>query len=209
MHRLLGFVLAAQWCLTCILKFVEGQPVELAWLCHVTLLVAAVGLLLNLPLLIHAAMIAVLGPHSLWLADLAATWVAGSSPFGIAGYLDGTPWWVWLGTAHHIYLMPTLLWAVWRVDDRPRGALWLTAALYLYLTVFCHALLPAADNVNYAHGLFGTLDFGPLNHLNRLPGTLYLLLLNLGATAVFFAPAAWVLWACKHRRRPEPMQPTL
>lgn len=198
-QRFIGFVLAAQWVLTCILKFIEGQPVELAWLCHVTLLLAAMGLILNRPLLIHAALIAVLGPHSLWLMDLTGSVILGYSPFGITGYLEGMPWWVWLGTAHHLYLMPILLWIVLRSDDPPRGAIWLASVLYLYLTVFSHAFLPATDNVNYAHGLFGAIDFGLLNNLNRLPGAPYLLLLNVGTTAVFFAPAGWLI--LKVRRR--------
>ena len=201
-QRFFGFVLATQCALTCILKFIQGQPVELAWLCHVTLLLAAVGLILNRPMLIHAALIAVLGPHSLWLLDLMGSWLLGHSPFGITAYLTGEPWWVWLSTAHHFYLMPMLLWVVLRSGDRPRGAVWLASVIYLYLTVFSHAFLPATDNVNYAHGLFGAVEFGLLDHLNRLPDALYLLLLNLITTAVFFAPAGWVLMKLRPSEQP-------
>lgn len=198
-QRLFGVILAGQCALTCTLKLAQGKPVELAWLCHVTLLLAAVGLLLNRRLLVHTALIAVLGPHTLWLMDLFVSLLIGYSPFGITGYLDGEPWWVWLSTAHHFYLMPMLIWIVMRDRVRPRGALWLASALYLYLTLLSHAFLPASDNVNYAHGLFGAVNFGLLNHINRLPGTAYLLLLNIGTTAVFFAPAAWLVLKLRQR----------
>lgn len=191
--RIAGCVFACQWVFTCILKFAEGTPHELLWLSHVALLLSAVGGLLNRGLVIQTALVAVLGPHAVWLGDFFSSRVLGASPLAVTAYLTDAPWWVWVGTAHHFYLAPTLVWLVTRQDRLYRTALWMASILLLYLTVLSRAFLPVSSNVNYAFGLFSPAEPGLFDSLNRLPESAYLLVLNAGVTLMLFTPAAGLI----------------
>ena len=187
--RWAGAVLLVQYVLMVAIKIATGLTQEIAWMSHVALLMAAVGLLLRIELLIAAAFVATGVLHTLWLGDCAAWMAAGRFPLGVTNYLAHADVWVWLSTLHHFYLLPVLLWATRRLDRWPGEALLLAVALQLVLTIASHAFLDRHLNVNYAFGVLTAIDH-PLVHIaNRLPGTLYLLALVSFETVFMFMPA--------------------
>ncbi len=187
--RYVGWFLLAHFALVCGVKIAAGRAGDIAWMSHVGLLMAALGLLGRSSLLIAAALINVLALHGLWLADC-LTWLAtGRFPLGITNYLPHADAWTWLSTLHHFYLAPLLLVVTYRTGERRPEALLLAIAVYLALTLFSHAALPVAANINYAfrvpvaHGVW-LVDWG-----NQQPGAIYLPGLNLFVALVMFTPA--------------------
>lgn len=190
--RILGAMLAAQFILMVAIKIATGFAQEIAWMSHVALAAAAVGLLCSNAIFIASAFVGVSVLHCLWLADCFSWMATGDFPLGITNYLRDADGWVWLSTLHHFYLLPILIWSIRGLKRWPQEAFLAAVAAYLVLTTFSHALLDRSMNVNYAFGVLTAIDH-PLVHLaNRLPGATYLLGLVSFVTVFMFMPADMV-----------------
>lgn len=199
--RILGSTLAAQFILMVSIKIATGLVQEVAWMSHVALVVAAIGLICSNSILIATAFVGIGVLHCLWLADCFCWIATGEFPLGITNYLRDADGWVWLSTLHHFYLLPVLIWAIRGVNRWPQEAFLAAVAAYLVLTTFSHAMLDRALNVNYAFGVLTAIDH-PLVHLaNRLPGATYLLGLVSFVTVFMFMPADMVGRRLVARRR--------
>jgi len=188
-RRALGGLMLAHFGLIVAVKIATGVAGEILWMSHIGLLLAAVGLLLDSPLLVATALIDVLVLHGLWLTDCIAWMLTGVFPLGITTYLRTAGAATWAATAHHFYLVPLLLGIVRPRAVRTPDTLLAAIAVYLLLTVISRACVQPALNVNFAFGV----NFGPqvplLEWGNRQPGTIYLPLLNAFVAVVMLTPA--------------------
>lgn len=179
------------------LKVINGTPEQVFWLSCAVLLLGGAGLLLRSAMLVETAVSAGLMLHVLWIID-ALCWIfLGMIPLGIAGYLPRASAVEWLGTSYHFYAMPTLLIVAMRRRMHNTLVVPASLALVFVLTVGSRAILPPAANINCAF----ELSFGPtifvVDWINRLPGPVYLLVINLGMWATLMMPIHLALrhWA--------------
>lgn len=187
--RWIGAVLLAQFVLVGLIKHHQGVTVEVLWMSHAGLLLGALGFLRGSLILIGTALVGTLLLHSVWLFDCLA-WVAtGRFPLNVTAYLATAPALSWVATSHHFYLVPLLAVTVIRAGRLPPESLPGAIALYFVLTIAGRALASPALNVNFAYGVLSNIRMSWLDALNLLPGPAYLLILNLGVTALFFLPA--------------------
>lgn len=197
--RWIGGLLLLQFAAVCLIKCARGIGEDIGWLSHVALLMTAVGLVFRRRLLVSAAFVCVLVPHTVWLADFAGWLLTGTFPMQIAGYLADGDIWTWLATLHHFYLLPLLLMLFVRDRWFPQEAFPLSVAVFVYLSLVSRIALPPGSNVNYAF----SVELGVANPLalwmNDLPEYAYLLALNGMMTALAFLPAAVLLrrWSVK------------
>lgn len=187
--RWIGAAFLLQFVVVCAIKAHKELAWEILWMSHASLLLAAIGLLTRSMVLVGTAYVAIFSLHTLWLIDCFTWMITGHSPLAITAYLASADPWVWVATSHHFYLAPILATLVYRARTLPRESLLGAVAMYLLLTVVCRALSTSTLNVNYAHGVLSQLRLGVVDWLNLLPGTAYLLMLNLGVTVLFFLPA--------------------
>jgi hypothetical protein len=205
--RILGTLLLAQFLFVCAHKLARGVAVELFWMSHACLLLAALGLLLRKSWLVGAALTGIGVLHTLWVIDAVAWLLTGEYPLTFANYLHDLDALGWVGTSHHFYLAPLLLWVVIRERNYTWAALATTMAVYAALTVFSRFALPEADNVNRAWQIAGGPRLALADWVNGLPLVPYLLVLNLLTTAFVFLPVALPLWAWSAFRPPRQEQP--
>ena len=188
-EQALSVLLFAQFILVCAVKVPRGLGVELLWISHVALLLGASGLWLGSERATATALTSIFVVHVVWVGDCIAWLTTGSFPLGVTGYMADADVWTWLAAAHHAFLAPVLIIVLWRRRSFPVVS-WLAAtALFLVLTVTSRAVSSPAANVNYTYGVFGRIDCAPLNWLNRLPGTPYVLLLNVLVSLICFLSA--------------------
>lgn len=189
--RAVGVALAADYVLVAVVKFCQGAAVELLWISHVALLVACLGLILRIALLPAMAFVMILVPHTFWLADLGLR-RAGLASFGLTDYLESASIGTWLGTLHHFFLLPILIFVLrrWIACNSVRRAEALLGAIaaYAFLMVICRAVTPSFLNINFSYGVLPGVDWSFLSWLNGLPGRHYVPLLILGTAAVTCLP---------------------
>lgn len=153
------------------------------------LLIAAAGFLHRSVLLIGTALISVFVVHSLWLVDCVIWLLTSHFVLGVTHYLDGAGLGVWVATAHHFYLVPLLLISVLRSRRCPRASFPAAVALFLSLSLISRGFLAPANNVNFSFHVDTSLDWAFLDWANRLPGPVYLMVLNAFVSAGFFLPS--------------------
>jgi len=167
--RWLGLLLLAHFAAVVTIKCAQGRSPELLWLSHLTLALTALSLLTGRDRLARIALTAIAIPHLLWLGDAAWIFVAGRSPLHITAYLQHATPADWAATAHHFYLLPLLGLTLHRRSGWNRidalGA-WAMIALAFSLA---QTLSSPAENVNYAHGLLGSLRHPLLDWINTAP----------------------------------------
>ncbi len=176
--RLVAVLLFAQFAVVCVVKVSKGLTLELVWLSHVSLLLAAVGMWTRHTVVLATAFSCVCTLHTLWCIDCLWGLSTGTFPFSATRYLDGADLSTWLATLHHFYLTPVLAWALIRQRQCPLIAVGTAATLWLVLTLICHAATPTHLNINYAHGLNNPFGYHWLACINRMHKSLYLLVLN-------------------------------
>ena len=195
----LGWLLFGQLAVVCVVKLSRDIGSDLAWISHVALLLAAIGLTVRSPLMLTTALTCVLVPHAMWLLDFAGWMAIGTFPLGVCGYLADADVWTWSATLHHFYLMPLLLFCFARERRVPPTTLPLAVAIFVSLGLLGRTVLSPARNVNYAWSLLPTVDHPALSWFNALPNSVYLPLLTAMVTGLCFLPAAWRLRAWSHQ----------
>jgi len=200
-YRWFGVLLLLNFALVAAVKIKFDIAADLLWMSHVALLLAGVGLVCGRMLLVTATLVSVFLLHAIWLADCIAWLLTGHFPIGVTRYLAGADGLTWVATAHHFYLMPLLIVIIAKCHTWPKEALPVAICLFLYLTVVSRVVSPRDLNVNYAFGTLTAVDHPVVNWVNRLPGSLYLLTLNVVVTALMFVPVhllgRW--WAGRRR----------
>ncbi len=200
--RLAGILLLAHFLFVCLVKVGYGTPWQLLWFCHLSLGLAAVGVLTRSTLLKATALTNVLVLHSLWIVDFLYGSVAGTYPFALSAYVADIDVVSRLASMHHLYLLPVLLWKFWRDREYPREAWLVSATLFVIVMLASRSLLSPAENVNYSYFIPDSLRIYGVSTLNDLPGEVYLLGVHSIVNLIAFLPAAIVLTALgRHLRR--------
>ncbi len=199
---LAGAILLVHAAVMWFIKIDKGIGDDLLWMSHVVLPIAGIGLLLNWHWLIAAALTGILVTHALWLFDLIAWLLGFGFPLHLTDYMAGAPLSTWVSTGHHLYLMPLLVWFIWRRGRYPWTALGAIIVLFACLIVASFVLTDPARNVNRVHGIEPNFGFPPFIWANGLldAGTegprgnvAFLLALNGLSIVILFTPAALVL----------------
>jgi len=180
--------------------WIDYGPTNFLYFCDVALFMTLISLWSNNMLCASAAIIGILIPQAIWIADFLGC--ALNLPVtGMAAYMfdAGLPLFTRLLSLFHFWLPLLLLYLVWRYGY-DRRAIWVWWPLASALLVLCYLIAPLppapADrpglpvNINYVHG---PSDAAPQDWL---PPLTYFLLLLAGMPAFVFWPTHWVLRHC-------------
>lgn len=186
-----------------VINLLRQAPGEVLWLCHVSLFLAGLGLVMQSVRLVAIACTAIALPHALWLVDSLSGLLLGWFPLGATAYLLTTDTWTRIATAHHFYLAPLLVVIMWRHSSFSRAGLPDASALFLLLSVTSRFAVSPALNVNYAFFAVPATDHPFVTWVNSLGTIPYVVAINAFATGALFAPVALLLSRGSHRTRRE------
>lgn len=191
-RRLLGALLLTQFAVVCVVNLAGNTPAQIWWISHAALVLGAVGMIVDRPVPLLAALTAILVLHAAWLLDVAGWFLTGDFPLGATTHLVDAGFWRWLATAHHFYLAPMLILALHRRAAGLFGALALCIAVFSCLTILSRLWLPAQANINYAfmvpRSTHPIVVWG-----NELHAVWYLLTYNaIVAVSIFFPTAVFM-----------------
>lgn len=159
-------------------------PQNFLWVCDIALFCALLALWKEWSLPASMALLVSLIPDVIWNLDLLFR-LAGIDllAMGATSYMlnDSISLPVRLLSLFHVFMVPMLLWMVYRLAYDRRALLWQTVLVVIVFPV-SYFVSSAEKNVNFVHG-FGQLalpwPFGPV----------HLAVLVLGALALFYLPA--------------------
>lgn len=117
-----------------VINLLRQAPGEVLWLCHVSLLLAGLGLVTQSTRLLAIAFTAVAVPHAFWLADSLSGLLLGRFPLEATAHMLTTDTWNRIATEHHFYLAPLLFVIVWRHHLFSEAALPGASVLFLLLS---------------------------------------------------------------------------
>ena len=117
---------------------------ELLWACNVSMLLAAAGMVLDLPVAVAGAVLAVSLDQLCWYVDTAGWAVSGKWgwPVGVSGYLNDPEqrtWVRYLTTWHHLWFMPLAMTALAGTGGFTPHALIVSGTLTAVLISWCRA----------------------------------------------------------------------
>ena len=173
-------------------------PWNFLYFCDIALLVTAVAIWIENPLLISTQAVAILAPQMLWVLDLLARVVARVEITGVTAYMlePSIPLYLRSLSLFHGWLPFVLFWLVWRLGyDRRAVVLQSAAAVVVLLVSYLFAPAPPpspldpnrAVNINYVYGF---TDQQPQTLMAPWLWVLAMMALNIVA---FYIPAHWVL----------------
>ena len=177
----------------CAVKTSKGISEEVLWISHVSLALAALGLIGRSSFLVALALISVLVPHTIWLVDCVVGFGLGQFPLGISRYLLQADLWDWIATAHHFYLVPVLGYFVIRGRQFPVAAIPTAMVLYVVLTICCRLMLSRSSNVNSSYAVIPLVDHPAVYWVNGLPMPAFLVFLNTWVSLTMVLPAGILL----------------
>lgn len=145
------------------LYWVTYSPWNFLYFCDVALLVTAVAIWLESPLLVSTQAVAIVAMQTLWVIDLLCRVVGGVEITGVTSYMldDKIPLFLRGLSLFHGWLPVLLLWLVSRVGyDRRALAIQSAAAIVILLISYYYAPAPPppadapnqAVNINYVYG---------------------------------------------------------
>jgi hypothetical protein len=173
-------------------------PWNFPYFCDIALLVTAVAIWIENPLLISMQAVAILAPQMLWVLDLLARIVAGIEITGVTAYMlePSIPLYLRSLSLFHGWLPFFLLWLLWRLGY-DRRAFVLQSAVAVVVILVSYVLAPApppspldpnhAVNINYVYGF---TDQQPQTLMAPRLWVLAVVALNIIA---FYIPTHWVL----------------
>jgi hypothetical protein len=144
--------------------WVTYTPWNFLYFCDIALLVTAVAIWIESPLLVSTQAVAITVPQTLWVVDLLSRLVAGVHVTGVTSYmLDARiPPFLRALSSFHGWLPFVLLWLLSRLGYDRRAFRWQTVAAVVVLLVsylFAPGPPPSAShpnwavNLNYVYGL--------------------------------------------------------
>jgi hypothetical protein len=180
------------------LYWVTYGPWNFLYVCDVALLVTAVAIWIESPLLVSMQAVAIVAPQTLWVVDLLCRVVGGVEITGVTSYmLDASiPLYLRSLSLFHGWLPFFLLWLLSRLGyDHRAFAIQCAAAIVILLVSYLFAPAPppsASDpsravNINYVYGF---TDKHPQTLMAPWLWLLSLLAINVIA---FYLPAHFVL----------------
>ena len=145
------------------LYWVTYGPWNFLYFCDVALLVTAVAILIESPLLVSMQAVAIVAPQMLWVVDLFCRVFVGLEITGVTSYMldAGIPLYLRSLSLFHGWLPFLLLWLLSRLGyDRRALAIQSAAALVILLVSYFFAPPPPpspadpnrAVNINYVYG---------------------------------------------------------
>jgi len=138
-------------------------PWNFLYFCDVALLVTAVAIWIESPLLVSMQAVAIVVPQTLWVVDLLCRVVAGVEITGVTSYMlePSIPLYLRSLSLFHGWLPFFLVWLLWRLGY-DRRALALQSAVAITILLLCYLFGPAppppaddpnrAVNINYVYG---------------------------------------------------------
>lgn len=134
--RLLGFLPLAFF-IARILYFMDhGGSIQILWMCHLSNLTLAAGLLFNRPIWVVIS--------TYWLALAVPFWLIDVFGFGLDGITS---------VITHLGGLVIAIPALWRYS--PGKRIWQSAlAWFLFIQLICRLFTPADLNINFAHAVY-------------------------------------------------------
>ena len=185
----IGIILLIHWILLVNDRITYSISLNLFWISHLALLTSAIGFILRSNIILSSSLISIFIMHGLWVIDFIFL-LFGNSPSTYTDYV------LKLGperrilTFHHIYLIPLLLWALWKQRKISKHA-WIFASLFFLILSIISNFLPGEHNINCAHFVCIPITtifpfFAIFNNPNPI---FYLISLNLFmALFIFYLP---------------------
>lgn len=144
--------------------WVTYSPWNFLYFCDIALLVTAVAIWIESPLLVSMQAVAITLPQMLWVVDFLCRLIAGVHITGITAYMldSSIPLFLRALSLFHGWLPFVLLWLVWRLgyDRRAFGIQSVVAIVVLLISyIFAPAPPPSAShpnwavNINYVYGI--------------------------------------------------------
>lgn len=199
--RWLGLLLLAHFAVVVTIKCTQGRSPELLWLSHLTLGLSALAILTGRARLARIALAAIAVPHLLWLGDAAMLLATGRSPLNITAYLAHATPAEWAATTHHFYLLPLLGLILHRRGGWDRVDALGAWALVTIAFTLGRTLSTPAQNVNYAHGLLGSLRHPAIDWINTAPPTTFAIFYLAITALIVVIPGSAIAYAST---RPDP-----
>ena len=143
--------------------WVTYTPWNFLYFCDIALLVTAVALWIESPLLVSMQTVAILVPQTLWVADFLLRLIVGSHITGVTKYMfnPGIPLYLRAFSLFHGWLPFVLVWLVARLRYDPR-AFPMQSAVGIIVLLISYFFAPAppapaehpnwAVNINYVYG---------------------------------------------------------
>ena len=152
------------------------------WFSDIALLITAVALWLESPLVAGMMTLAIALPELAWNVDFFGRLLTGRQLFGLSAYMFDPvyPRFLRALSLFHVGLPLVLLWAVHRLGYDPRALAWQTAVALVVLPV-TYAVTDPADNVNWVYGPGGKPQ-------TWMSPRVYLLLVMIFFPLVFYLP---------------------
>jgi hypothetical protein len=173
-------------------------PWNFLYFCDIALLVTALAIWIENPLLLSMQAVAIVLPQMLWVIDLLCRVVAGIEITGITGYMlePSIPLYLRLLSLFHGWLPFFLLWLVLRLGY-DRGALVAQCAAGIAILLVSYYFAPApppspsdsnrAVNINYVYG------FDDKQPQTVMPQWLWLLSMMALNIVIFYVPTHFLL----------------
>jgi hypothetical protein len=181
----LGLLTGVLWALLAVAWTRRSGLAQLLWLCDLTTLGTAIGLLTRSRLILTAQFVAMLIYHLAWQADMLSYTVLGKMPLGSTSYMfsgELTSYEKALSFLQHTFILPVCIWSLLRLGAARRG--WLVQAAQTAVVIMLTWLFTKPEeNINWVFGA----GFANLSPASMTPGWYYALMATL--PAVFYFPA--------------------
>lgn len=187
----IGIFVLVHWFLLVYDRIINNIPLNLFWISHFVLLIAAIGFILRNNFILTGSLILILIMHGLWILDFVFLLVLGNSPSSYTQYVYRLTPFRKLLTFHHIYLIPLIIWALWKQKKISKHG-WVFASIFFAIfSLMSFLFIRREYNINCAHFLCKPLEivFPFLSIINNFHPILYLVLLNVFMTFfIFYLP---------------------
>ena len=196
MFIIIGVILLIHWIALVIHRITTGIFPNIFFISHLALLLAAIGFFYRNNLLLSGSLIAVLIGHALWVIDLLKYIITGTSYWQYSAYFFELTWYAKLLTLHHVYLIPLLIFALWKQKKFNING-WLVASLlYVSSSLISLLFLPRAYNINCAHFACPVaIEIFPfLETFSGLGSFTYFIVANLFMAVFAFLIPSLVIW---------------
>ena len=190
----IGILLFVHWILLVNDRIINNIPLNLFWISHFVLLISSIAFILRNNLLLTGSLISIFVMHGLWIIDFISLLVIGNSPSSYTQYVTRLgPERIFL-TFHHIYLIPLLLWSLWKKKKISKYGWTFASLFFAFLSLISFLFFPKEYNINCAHSICAPIlkVFPFLPNINSI---IYLIFLNIFmAIFIFYLPNKFLVF---------------
>jgi hypothetical protein len=178
--------------------WVTYSPWNFLYFCDIALLVTAVAIWIESPLLVSMQAVAITMPQLLWVVDFLCRLIAGVDITGVTSYMldSSIPLFLRALSLFHGWLPFFLLWLLARLGyDRPALGLQSVVAIMVFLIsyLFAPAPPPSASHPNWAVNLNYVYGLDDKHPQTLMAPWLWLLLIMAVTVIVLYLPTHFVL----------------